>query len=747
MGGTGAGTAALAIYGSAATPVDLGSGGGSRCCGAIAGAGGGSLTFTVSGTMTNNGTISANGGNEVGLQGGGGAGGTVSVTTAWLAGSGVFAANGGLGGEGGGGGGRVAVSYSIGSGFTGFSTSTASGGACGGACGSGTTSNGGIGTVTFFSTASGGSNLSLYQNFAIPAGTTATYNSITLQNGATMTIGGGSNITVAGALVVTANSTIVAQSLNNTAKVSGAWIGSGVTLNAGSVQVDAGSSINADGQGYVAQAGPGGGTGGNGASYGGVGGNLAASTTYGSPSAPVDLGSGGGSYESIGGSGGGAIKLNVTTTLANNGIISAKGTTFIVCTGSGACGGGYAGGGSGGSVYVTAGTLVGNGTFNADGGPNASGDGSGGGGGRVAIYSSDASSFSGFIASTASGGAIVAAGSVMAGSVGTTGFFDTSVTNDNLTTYQNFVIPAQSNVTYNSILVQHGATLTIGGGSTVNVTAAFNVTGNSTVVAQSFNNTAKVGGAWIGSGITLNAGSVQVDAGSSMTADAQGYVATVGPGAPASGAANGGSYGGVGGNQAVSTTYGSATAPVDLGSGGGLYQGTPGAGGGAIHLAVSGSLTNNGIITANGASVTSSNTFSGGGSGGSIYVTTATLAGAGVFTANGGSNPSNYASGGGGGRIAVYSGSATNFTGFTTSTATGGSVATGGSGSAGVNGTVAFFDTSAPNNNVSVYQNYVIPASSNVQYNSLTLASGATMSIGGGSQVIVQQALHISGVV
>ena len=36
------------------------------------------------------------------------------------------------------------------------------------------------------------------------------------------------------------------------------WQGSGVTLNAASVVVNAGGSINADGQGYVANAGPGG---------------------------------------------------------------------------------------------------------------------------------------------------------------------------------------------------------------------------------------------------------------------------------------------------------------------------------------------------------------------------------------------------------------------------------------------------------------------------------------------------------
>ncbi len=72
------------------------------------------------------------------------------------------------------------------------------------------------------------------------------------------------------------------------------------------------------------------------------------------------------------------------------------------------------------------------------------------------------------------------------------------------------------------------------------------------------------------------AGSVQVDAGSTINADALGYLAATGPGAGLNGNSLGGSYGGAGGGQAVSTTYGSSTAPVDLGSGGGSYQGTAG---------------------------------------------------------------------------------------------------------------------------------------------------------------------------
>ena len=89
-----------------------------------------------------------------------------------------------------------------------------------------------------------------------------------------------------------------------------------------------------------------------------------------------------------------------------------------------------------------------------------------------------------------------------------------------------------------------------------------------------------------------------------------------------------------------------------LGSGGSGGYSSPagGAGGGSIRLIVTGTLTNNGTITANG---TGAGGCSGGGSGGSIYTTAGTLAGTGVFQAGGGSG-AGCSAGGGGGRVAVY---------------------------------------------------------------------------------------------
>ena len=112
------------IYGSALRPQTKGSGGGSSC-GAVAGAGGGTIRLEVSGTLTLEGYIRANGAGGARSSchsyrgAGGGAGGSIWVTTNRLAGSnGRFYASGGAGGGsrtayrgGGGGGGRVAVYY------------------------------------------------------------------------------------------------------------------------------------------------------------------------------------------------------------------------------------------------------------------------------------------------------------------------------------------------------------------------------------------------------------------------------------------------------------------------------------------------------------------------------------------------------------------------------------------------------------------------------------------------------------
>ena len=102
---------------------------------------------------------------------------------------------------------------------------------------------------------------------------------------------------------------------------------------------------------------------------------LGSGHTYGSYSAPTNIGSGANNWGS-GGSGGGAVILNVANTLTVNGGILANGIGPAFWTS-----------GSGGSVYITASVLTGTGTIsaNATNGANSSG-----GGGRVAVIASTA---------------------------------------------------------------------------------------------------------------------------------------------------------------------------------------------------------------------------------------------------------------------------------------------------------------------------------------------------------------------
>ncbi|MBT3230604.1 Ig-like domain-containing protein [Candidatus Uhrbacteria bacterium] len=184
-----------------------------------------------------------------------------------------------------------------------------------------------------------------------------------------------------------------------------------------------------------------------GAGHGGTGGagstTSGAGATYGSNTAPVLLGSSGGNVTAaaLGGSGGGLVRLDVSGSFTHNGSITADGGDGgVVDTGDKA-----AGGGSGGSIYVTAGSVIegggATGTFSADGGAGANDnvtDGGGGGGGRVRVgYGADADSLVAGLSAggVAAGGA--ATGTAVAGSTGTLSTADiygpsisTAVTND-----------------------------------------------------------------------------------------------------------------------------------------------------------------------------------------------------------------------------------------------------------------------------------------------------------------------------
>ncbi len=140
--GNGGGAAQATTYGSSIAPTLPGSGGGGGYWQAngTGGSGGGRVYLVISGAATIDGSIRANGGDGVYVSfngGGGGSGGSIYLQTGSLAGSGLFAANGGGGGStggGGGGGGRIALRYSA---FSFSGTSSTSLGAGGTSAGSG----------------------------------------------------------------------------------------------------------------------------------------------------------------------------------------------------------------------------------------------------------------------------------------------------------------------------------------------------------------------------------------------------------------------------------------------------------------------------------------------------------------------------------------------------------------------------------------------------------------------------------
>jgi hypothetical protein len=152
------------------------------------------------------------------------------------------------------------------------------------------------------------------------------------------------------------------------------------------------------------------------------------------------------------------------------------------------------------------------------------------------------------------------------------------------------------------------------------------------------------------------------NASSSINVTGKGYAgggsgaAGSGPGAGSGGTTGGGAgYGGNGGNgyggRAGGSSYGALTQPTDLGSGGGGGDScSGGAGGGAVKLNVSGTLTVQGSIIANGNNGSIDGTYdgAGGGSGGSIYIIAGTISGSGTLSADGGNGGSAGCPGGGG---------------------------------------------------------------------------------------------------
>ncbi len=204
---------------------------------------------------------------------------------------------------------------------------------------------------------------------------------------------------------------VPAMTLRANAAVTHAAVGSSAALHRVNLACDvleiaSGAAIHGDGAGFQGGTpgvtpnaltnGPGYGSGpsyGAGAGYGGRGGyavtwagvpgvTYGSNDIYGSWTAPIYPGSGGGPSSvrlKSGGNGGGSVRLNVFRTLIVNGRVSADGVNWT-------SGDTDSGGGSGGSVYITTRALDGAGIIRARGGDGQTTlRGGAGGGGRIAV--------------------------------------------------------------------------------------------------------------------------------------------------------------------------------------------------------------------------------------------------------------------------------------------------------------------------------------------------------------------------
>jgi len=433
----------------------------------------------------------------------------------------------------------------------------------------------------------------------------------------------------------------------------------GVKIKANNLTIDDSSFISASELGYSSREGPGAGKicclGG---SYGGRGGQNSNDSIYGSLIKPVDLGSGGG-----GGAGGGVIILEIDDILEVNGSILADGESNSL-----------EGGGSGGSIWITAGVLEGSGTISANGGNGriqGGACGGGGGGGRIAVeYNTSTFLADNIECKGGDGRENGGAGTIFLksstqeygdliidskGEGGATILMDNEYVFDSLEVLNSAHLYLPENLTAGSLNVENGSVLEFASTTTISVVNNFSINSNSSLVGlkEAFlniigGNLEIRSGSKINANIRVDAENLTIDDSSFISVSELGYPLREGPGAGKS-CDIGGSYGGKGGWNSATSTYGSLNEPVDLGSGG-----AGGAGGGAIILNISNTLEMNGSIFANG----EPHSTQGGGSGGTVYIKTDILKGlsSSIISTNGGNGRiqgGSRAGGGGGGRIAV----------------------------------------------------------------------------------------------
>jgi hypothetical protein len=438
---------------------------------------------------------------------------------------------------------------------------------------------------------------------------------------------------------------------------------------------------------------------GNGGGYGGYGGKYYLSPAsqmgqpYGTASAPLDPGSGGGNS---GYAGGGAVRIQASGHVLVNGVVNADGAGNPTVS--------YTGNGSGGSVYITCRTFAGtNGVVSADGGEAVpvvpwGYQAGGGGGGRVAVmYDPVAQSNLNAVAGrpavlfSAKPGQLV----VPPGTPGSLYFPDdqilgpvvrggqfmnfTTWTTPSLLVTNGWTIfptgltlrvagPLTISGSYGYAQLTNALSVVVGGNLTVTNSAALyvysiptngttdygtlvSVTGDVAVAASSY--LYPYSDPTNGGSPLFRMSNLVVAAGGSIDASGKGLAGGVASHGYGLGRgqynASAGGYGGKGSGAATvggtnfGWTYGSATAPIDPGSGGGGTAG--GAGGGLVRMEITNTATISGSILADGTGATL------GGSGGGIYLRASQFALAyGTIRANGGTGSSR---GGGGGRIAL----------------------------------------------------------------------------------------------
>lgn len=280
----------------------------------------------------------------------------------------------------------------------------------------------------------------------------------------------------------------------------------------------------------------------------------------------------------------------------------------------------------------------------------------------------------------------------------------------------------------NGALIIDDGNLTIYSGAIVTHTDATNGTVNARIYIDIQTGDATITG-------TVTADNKGNDGGPSTGGN--GYGEGGGSGTTSTGVSGaGGGYGGKGAPGEGTTAlpggvrYGDFDGPVDLGSGGGGVPTYTGAsGGGAIQIDVVGSLTVDGIVSADGQSYISN--LGGAGSGGSVYINTTAFSGSGSISSNGGNGRSATgidASAGGGGRIAIKYSGTNSFSGTITANMGGGNP------NNQENGTVVVIDTT--NNDLYIDNSQIWESDPSLEgsthlYRNVEIDSSATLQLGG----------------